>query len=676
MCIYPIEISSKFKHLINANQLYQAFDFEENSNENCWIKAFAHVEKNNYTSAQKLFEKIITTDNKFKISAQVELVLLEPVKYINNKDLSKHFSNLVKKLPEQRLLARLLHALAIIMQWRRNTPQALKYLYKCRDLYRKLDIKKGLARVLDTIGNVSSVIADHQNALLYYTESLALKTTIKDTQGQAITLGNLGRLCLQLGRYQQARSFVNLDIDICDKDKNINKETKARLLNLLARIDIADGAYTSAEKYLDLAINLLDPEQKDSLFFCIKDQLDLSIKQNKNEQLQEKLIKLNELLPKNSLYHQVHLKIIENQSNSKTTLITAEQLLNDIEKLDLPELELEYRLWLSQLAKRQDDLQATQQHILLTRKIAKKYGFKRFLPQINSLMLQLDINENINEETMRTISDEISQVDDGYLIRKRLGGGGFGDVFLAHDMINDKDVAIKQFHTVNLMDHLQQKNLWNQARLEFEAVANINHPSIAKVLAIGHDNNGSPYLVQEFISGGNIIKLMLRSKDLKTALTYLIPVAQALAAIHDVGVIHRDVKPENILINQQGIAVLIDFGIALLKQGINKSNKIQGTKNYIAPEQKLSTNIDHKADLFSLGCVLYEWLSGEPVETQYTKTNKISSLFGVGKKTVCEIDKGVCGKAYDLINQLLAINPKDRPESASIVAESFQQLLE
>jgi len=672
MSIYPIELSPKLEDLINRNQLNTTNLLVDSTPENTWIQAIVHLENNDKTKAKQLFEKIINLDSEFALSSQVELIILQPLAYVNGKILIKHLISKIKELPDQRLLARLLHALSIIMFWKSNTPLALKYIHQSRSIYLKLKEQSGLAIVLDTLGNISRTIADHQNALLYYSESLALKTSLNDKQGQAITLGNLGRLCLQLGRYQQARSFVGLDIGLCS---NEDTETKSRLYNLLARIDIADKKFKNADMLLLKAVSILKPEQKDSLFFCLKDQIRLLIAQSKLDGLQTRIEELEQLLPENSSYHQTIFQFIKNQSNKEIFLIEANQLLDDIINLNFPELELDYRLWLIQLAHQEKDNRSNQQHLLLARKIAKKTGFKRFLPQIKSLMLQNNVKECINEETMRSISDDINQVNDGYLIRKRLGGGGYADVYLAHDMVNDRDVAIKCFRTDDVMDYNLQQNLWNQSRLEFEAVANINHPSIVKVLAIGNDNNGTPYLVQEFIPNGDLRTVMNQSRDLNTALTYLLPITRALAAIHEAGIIHRDIKPENILITTQGQPVLVDFGIALLKNNNTKNNKTQGTEHYMAPEQKLSTDIGHKVDLFSLGCILYEWLSGKPVEIQYKKTNRIKALISNNKQTVCEIDKDVCGKAYDLICQLLAIEPKDRPESASLVADEIKMLI-
>lgn len=684
MPVYPVEISQVLKETVDDKSLSSPLCEDGFSAENYFAKAITYLESSDIAAALSLFEKILVqpedqgeTVKLFKLAAKIELIFIQPIKYFNDDAFIKQLTQEVKQLPKDRLLARLFHGLAILMQWRRSTPAALKYLFSCQDIYRQINEVEGLARVLDTLGSVFASIANHEQALLFYSESLAKKIVIKDSPGQAITLGNLGRLCLQLGRYQQARSFVEQDLVLSENESD---ETKARLFNLLARIDIAEKKWSDAEHKLDSAIELLDPKNKDSLFFCIKDQVLLSLENNNTEGVKAKITRMTKLLPRESDYHSAHLQLVKNrfeQQNQVIDVKKAEELLSLIEGMDLPEMELDYRLWIAKLANDSGQSKRTQQHLLLCRKLAKRTGFKRYLSEISSLMLSLEITENIKEEVLKTISNNASSVEDGYLIRSKLGSGGFADVFLAHDMVNNRDVALKQLHSNDLADHKLQKRSWDQARLEFESVSGLNHPSIAKVYAIGHDVMGSPYLVQEYISGGDIGNLMQQTNSLSTALTHLIPIARALAAIHELGVIHRDVKPENILINQQGVTVLVDFGIALLKQSRFKNDQIQGTENYVAPEQKLSTDIDLSVDLFSLGCVLYEWISGEKIKIEQNQTSKLTSWLGITKTAqVSKLDKTACGNAYQLISSLVAFDPKNRPNSAGKVADMMQEILD
>ncbi|MBV1907798.1 MAG: protein kinase, partial [Kangiellaceae bacterium] len=633
----------------------------------------------------------------FILSSEIELLLIQPMSYLSDSHFSKKLIGQIDKLPNDRLLGRLLHGLALLMQWRRHTTKALTFLIQAREIYQDISEKGGLSRILDTLGSVSSAVANHQHALLYYSESLAIKGLLNDAHGQAITLGNLSRLCLQLGRHQQARSFANLDLQLIDEKDVLSR---ARVLNLLARIEYSQKNWASARKTITEAIALVEQRNNETLFFCLKDLFLITLAEDSHSfetknALEIALKKLHSLIPGKSEYHQVQYEFAQNiylNKYSSISLDDACQLLVRMERLDLPEMEIEYRIWLCQLAHQNNQVSVANRHLLLARKVAKKTGFTRFLPNINSLMLEFNLKENINEEIVRTISDNIKKVDEGYLIRRKLGGGGFGEVFLAYDMINDRDVAVKRFHTGNLMDHRAQKSLWNQARLEFEAVASVNHPSIAKIFALGHDSMGSPYLVQEFVAGNDLQKLMQQNNQLSTALTYLIPIVRALAAVHDAGVIHRDIKPENILLNHQGVAVLVDFGIALLKGMTNKAeveesvpqsteleniNLIVGTESYMAPEQRVTTNLDQSVDLFSLGCILYEWLSGERCIVKHEKNGKLTTWLGMNKHdTAVEIKENVCGPAYSLLKRLLSFDPNSRSNNAADVADEMQKLLE
>lgn len=675
MTIYPIEISSQLKQLIESNTLADALDLSDDSAENIWVKAIANLTLGDQKLGVNLLKNIEENTN-FGLASQVELIINKPIDYYENKTLIRALTKQSTTLPNDRLLARLLHALAILMLWQRNTPKALKHLYQSRDIYRSLTEDIGLSRILDTLGNVLSAIADQEQAMLYYVESLAIKTSLNDIEGQAITLGNLARLCLQFGRYQQARSFTLLDLKLCSLD---DIETRARLFNLLARIEMADEQFDCAEQHINTALALLKTSRSDSLFFCLKDLTLIKINQCAIADAEKLYVELTATEPQGSSYHEllrktVNLKLLAVKDELQFSV--AEVLLEDIEKLDIPELEVEYRVWLTEQAIQQDQELIAQQHLLLARKKARKSGLKRFLPKITSLMLNIQLSENIQEESIRPISDEIQRVEDGYFIRKKLGHGGFGDVFLAHDMTHDRDVAVKRFHSDNLIDHRQQNKIWDQARLEFEAVASVNHPCIAKTYALGHDTLGNPYLVQEFISGGDIIASMEKSNDLSTALIYLIPITRALASLHESGVIHRDVKPENILINSNGSTVLIDFGIALLKQSCKKNQRIQGTEHYIAPEQKLSTDINFKADLYSLGCVLYQWLTGKHYVASPEPSNTISSWFTGGNTQLnTQLEDNPYKEATPLLIELLAYNPDNRPNNTSDVADKMQELL-
>ncbi len=697
MSVYPIEISEKLKLRLekspSGTASPQPIDVTEqkstNEVENRWIEAVVAIERGDKESAYHQLSKIVSEsptclDTAVKsdsfdqlelvvIACHAELILLKPINVLADKKRISLLTKISQQLPEQRLKARLSHAIAIVMLWRRDNKQALEHLLQARKVYSELEETLGEAVVADTLGNVFNSLADHQQALLYYSESLALKMQLGDQKGKAITLGNLARLCLKLGRYEQAEKFAKLDLSLCEHEP---ANTKARIINLLARINLASGQWQTAEDYLQKAIELHDESDMEGIFFCHKDLILLKIQQGKTISAEE-LIPLQQYLSTLSPFHQLHYDILARKAeliSGNFDINRAEKTLADIQSKNLPEVEIEYRIWLSQAAFSQQHIPFAKTHLLLARKLARKYGFKCFTKELSSLMHQYDIHESIAEETQRPIVESIEQVGDGYLIRQKLGSGGFGNVYQAHDMVSDRDVALKQFHIQDQWDQSEFQTLWNQARIEFEAVGSIKHPAIAKTYALGHDNFGTPYLVQELLTGGELRSLMGSSQKLDQVLTYLIPIVQGLAVIHQAGVIHRDLKPENILLNTQGMPVIVDFGIALLKQQPSENGRICGTLDYMAPEQSKSIDIDHRADLYSLGCILFEWLSGQTPKASFSQKGRIAEWLTSGPKY--DISKEVFGEATALLRSLLHKNPAKRPKDALQLLEKLKALKE
>lgn len=697
MSIYPIEISEKLKLQLKISptsstsppQTAASKQRPSSDLENRWIETIVAIEIGDKESAYNQLSDIVSNDafcletvsksdtfsqlEQIMIACYAEQLLLKPINYIADKKRISFLIKIFQKLPEQRLKARLSHAIAIIMLWRRDNKHALEYLLQARKTYSQLKEQLGEAIIADTLGNVFNSLADHQQALLYYSESLALKTQIGNQKGRAITLGNLARLCLQLGRYEQAETFAKLDFSLCEKEPT---NIRARVINLLARINIASEKWQTAESYLLEAIELHDKSDIEGIFFCLKDLMVMKLLRDKILSNDE-LVPLQQYLPKLSPYHQLHYDILARKaafSSGNLEFNDAEKTLADIQSKSIPEVEIEYRIWLSRAAFSEKHLSFAKMQLLLARKQARKFGFKCFTTELSSLMLQYDIHESIAEETQRPIVESIEQVDDGYLIRKILGSGGFGSVYLAHDMVTDRDVALKQFHIQDQWDQHEFQIMWNQARIEFEAVASIKHPAIAKTYALGHDNFGTPYLVQEYLSGGELRSLMGIPKTLGHVLPYLIPIVQGLAAIHQVGVVHRDLKPENILLNAQGMPVIVDFGIALLKQQPTENGRIRGTLDYMAPEQSKSIDIDHRADLYSVGCILFEWLSGKTPNATIPQKGRISGWLGSGPKY--DLSHEVFGEATDLLRSLLHKNPAKRPMDALELLDKLKALRE
>ncbi len=205
---------------------------------------------------------------------------------------------------------------------------------------------------------------------------------------------------------------------------------------------------------------------------------------------------------------------------------------------------------------------------------------------------------------------------------QRLGSGGMSSVYLARHVLIDRLMAIKTLRRDLARDPIQRDRFLREAR----AVNRINHDNIVEISDFGETEDGLVYLVMEYVPGDPLLKVMGTEGPFSSlrALDVIEQCANALARAHQMGVIHRDLKPENILIVQRrdrrDFVKLLDFGIAKILDApsLTGSQQIFGTPGYIAPEYIQSTDIDGRADLYSLGCILYELVTGAlPFDYEY-----------------------------------------------------------
>ena len=195
-----------------------------------------------------------------------------------------------------------------------------------------------------------------------------------------------------------------------------------------------------------------------------------------------------------------------------------------------------------------------------------------------------------------------------YILEERIGAGGVGEVWRARHVRLDKPVAIKL-----ILPHLcQDENIYNRFVQEAIATANSEHPNIVSVYDF-FSNNDDAFLVMSYIEGGSLQDRLKRGRlSLSEALRIARDILGALDFAHQRGIVHRDVKPSNILLSLDSHAYLVDFGIALIlgKTRITRFGANIGTPDYMSPEQIRGGQLDHRTDVYSFGCVLYEMLTG------------------------------------------------------------------
>src|SRR6185437_12061245 len=200
---------------------------------------------------------------------------------------------------------------------------------------------------------------------------------------------------------------------------------------------------------------------------------------------------------------------------------------------------------------------------------------------------------------------------DRYELEELVGTGGMSSVYRAHDRLLDRTVALKVLHE----HHLQDPEYVERFRREARSVAVLSHPNIVTVIDRG-EHEGHQFIVFEYVDGQNLKRLIenRRPVPVDTALHLATQIAHGLSFAHRNGLVHRDVKPQNVLLNGDGRAKVTDFGIARsldVKHGMTQTGTVLGTSDYIAPEQAQGQTISAQTDVYSLGVVLYELLTGE-----------------------------------------------------------------
>ncbi|MEO1083766.1 MAG: protein kinase, partial [Acidobacteriota bacterium] len=261
-----------------------------------------------------------------------------------------------------------------------------------------------------------------------------------------------------------------------------------------------------------------------------------------------------------------------------------------------------------------------------------------------------------------------------YRVYERLGVGGMGEVFKAYDDRLDRWVAIKRIRP----DRLDAEDNRERFKREARATARLNHPSIVHLYGIFQDNEDADCIVMEFVDGRTLDTFLSEGPLSPSRVARLgHEVASGLAEAHANGILHRDLKAENIMITPRGRAKILDFGLAKpilaseLDPVLTSKGQLVGTSRAMSPEYVSGEEVDHRSDLFAMGVLLYECLTGQSPFKAHNTLATLKQVMLHKQTPVHQLNPEVSFELSDLIDRLLSKDPSARPQNAEEVALAF-----
>lgn len=253
---------------------------------------------------------------------------------------------------------------------------------------------------------------------------------------------------------------------------------------------------------------------------------------------------------------------------------------------------------------------------------------------------------------------------DRYRLLERLAIGGMGEVWRASDAASGRQVAVKLLRLEFGSDLRARDRFESEARF----AAELRHPGIARAFDFG-EQDGRTFLVMELVAGEPLDGILTRDGGLplEAVLDLMVQVGRALTVAHEAGIVHRDVKPANLMVSPDGTVKITDFGIArrLAAASQTQTGMVMGTAHYISPEQAQGKELSPAADLYSLGVVAYECLTGAP---PFDGPTPVEVALKHVRDAPAELPARVSPAARELVMEMLAKEPLDRPVNAGTVA--------
>jgi tetratricopeptide (TPR) repeat protein len=572
------------------------------------------------------------------------------------------------------LRARLLRAQAIAKLRLGYSEDALGDLHEARRLLEAPADRHQLADVFRAIAMVHGWRGDGREAALALLRTVAEATAAGHVRAVAAALIEGGRLQIEIGRPRDAAALLACTLDVGGADLPARERDRAGV-NLVQAL-VAAGRIEEARARLDAIIPALaDPQGRPRVLAEIE-RARIAHAAEDRAGAREALDRAASLVSDPQSFSHVDLAHAEAElALAQGEPARAESLLRDVVSRyatdQLVGREVVARLLQARAFDALGQLEEAERTLAAALRRALARGLSGHADEVRSrIAARGGVEGALTGELSGSGRTDAAQ---RFVRRRALGEGGFGSVSRGYDLELGIEVALKRTPLKDIYDPGERERLLSAARTEVAAAARIEHPGVARIHGLLIDSDGDALLIEELVEGPTLRAAMehpAKPIERARALDLLARLGFALAAVHAASVVHRDLKPDNVILRGGVSPVIVDFGIALV--GSRDPARGSGTRSYMAPEQAAGRAVDFRADLYSVGIIAHELLAGaSPEPSGRVRFAPLAHRRRARAIRMRLAAAGVEPPIADLVARLLAPTPRQRPSSAASVGTRF-----